>query len=66
MSAEEAVTTGQAWKDFCRALEAAGDVVLKGPDSVLDRAEGMGVCEVLEKHQLRDLPTVLEECVRAR
>ena len=40
MSAEEAVVTGQAWKDFCRALEAAGEVVLKGPDTVLDRAEG--------------------------
>ena len=40
MSADEAVTTGEAWKDFCRALEAAGEVVLKGPDTVLDRAEG--------------------------
>jgi CheY-like chemotaxis protein len=35
-------------------------------DGVVDLAEGMGVCEVLEKHQLRDLPTVLEECVRPR
>jgi hypothetical protein len=40
MSAEEAVVTGRAWRDFCRALEAAGEVVLQGPETVLDRAEG--------------------------
>ena len=41
MSADEAVTTGQAWTDFCRSLEQAGQVVLKGPDTPLDRAEGI-------------------------
>jgi len=30
----------RAWADFCRALEKAGEVVLKGPDTALDRAEG--------------------------
>jgi hypothetical protein len=30
----------QAWAEFCRALEKAGEVVLKGPDTPLDRAEG--------------------------
>jgi hypothetical protein len=41
-SADEAVLTGQAWTDFCRALEAAGQVVLKetNPATPLDRAEG--------------------------
>jgi len=59
-------------------LDLAGEILAEEPSQaivlfsayveagVLDRAEGMGVCEVLEKHQLRDLPTVLEECVRAR
>ncbi|HUQ55750.1 DUF1214 domain-containing protein [Lentzea sp.] len=30
----------QAWSQFCRALEKAGEVVLAGPDTPLDRAEG--------------------------
>jgi hypothetical protein len=36
------VLTGQAWRDFCHALEKAGDVVLreKAPATPLDRAEG--------------------------
>lgn len=42
ISADEAVLTGRAWSDFCRALEAAGQVVLKqtSPATPLDRAEG--------------------------
>lgn len=39
-SADEVVLSGQAWTDFCRALEQAGQVVLKGPQTPLDRAEG--------------------------
>ena len=32
---------GQAWTDFCRALEQAGEVILRQrPDTPLDRAEG--------------------------
>lgn len=36
------VTSGQAWSEFCRALEKAGEVVLRdsAPDTPLDRAEG--------------------------
>ncbi|SDG06939.1 Protein of unknown function [Lentzea fradiae] len=30
----------ETWSRFCRALEQAGDVVLSGPDTPLDRAEG--------------------------
>lgn len=30
----------QAWSTFCQALEKAGEVVLAGPDTPLDRAEG--------------------------
>jgi CheY-like chemotaxis protein len=59
-------------------LDLAGAILAESPtqaivlfsayveDGVIDLAEGMGVREVLEKHQLRDLPTVLEECVRTR
>ncbi len=41
-STDEAIVTGQAWGDFCRALEAAGQVVLTqtSPSTPLDRAEG--------------------------
>jgi hypothetical protein len=36
------VVSGQAWVDFCRALEKAGEVVLRerAPSTPLDRAEG--------------------------
>ncbi len=36
------VLTGEAWRDFCRALERAGDVVLRpgSPHDPFDRAEG--------------------------
>lgn len=30
----------QAWSQFCRALEKAGEVIGSGPDTPLDRAEG--------------------------
>lgn len=38
----ERISTGQSWTDFCRALEKAGDVILreKAPNTLLDRAEG--------------------------
>jgi hypothetical protein len=38
----EDVRSGQAWAEFCRALEKAGEVVLRerAPDTPLDRAEG--------------------------
>jgi len=38
----EDVLSGQAWRDFCRALEQAGEVILreKAPATPLDRAEG--------------------------
>src|SRR3954470_23939221 len=59
-------------------LDLAGEILREEPSQaivlfsayveagVLDLAQDIGVCEVLEKHQLRDLPTVLEECVRTR
>jgi hypothetical protein len=39
-AADEAVLSGQAWTDFCRALEQAGQQVLRGPKTPLDQAEG--------------------------
>jgi CheY-like chemotaxis protein len=33
-------------------------------DDVRDTADRIGICDVLEKHQLRDLPEVLEDCAR--
>jgi hypothetical protein len=41
-SAAHRVTSGQTWTDFCRALERAGNVVLREatPEDPLDRAEG--------------------------
>ena len=52
MDPDEAVLTGQAWTDFCRALEQAGQVVLKGPDTPLDRAEGFRYLSRLLRNSL--------------
>lgn len=40
--AEQRIVDGTSWRDFCRALEEAGQVVLRAgtPDAPLDRAEG--------------------------
>lgn len=40
--AEDRIRTGQAWSEFCRALERAGEVITAEgtPDTPLDRAEG--------------------------
>ena len=40
--ASKRVMSGEVWSDFCRALEAAGEVVLRegSPRDVFDRAEG--------------------------
>jgi hypothetical protein len=40
MTADEAILSGQAWSEFCRALEQAGQQVLRGPKTPLDQAEG--------------------------
>ena len=39
---DERLASGQAWRDFCRALERAGETILRegSPDDPLDRAEG--------------------------
>jgi hypothetical protein len=52
MAPDDAVLTGQAWTDFCRALEAAGEVVLTGPDTALDRAEGFRYLSRLLRNSL--------------
>src|SRR5262245_28417022 len=40
--AEQRIVDGRAWADFCRALERAGDAVLRRstPANAFDRAEG--------------------------
>lgn len=40
---EQRIIDGSAWRDFCRALEKAGDTILRPgtPASVFDRAEGI-------------------------
>ncbi len=51
---DEAVLTGQAWTDFCRALEAAGSVIVKEttPTTPLDRAEGFRYLSRLLRNSL--------------
>jgi hypothetical protein len=41
-SGEESVCSGAAWSEFCRALERAGQIILRpsAPQTPLDRAEG--------------------------
>jgi len=59
MSAEhddaERLTSGEAWRDFCRRLEAAGDAILAEgfPDRPGDRAEGFRWLTRLVGHATR-------------
>jgi hypothetical protein len=41
--AERRIADGTAWRDFCRALEQAGEAILRPgtPESAFDRAEGV-------------------------
>ncbi|MDP3714124.1 MAG: DUF1214 domain-containing protein [Mycobacteriales bacterium] len=52
--AAQAVLTGQAWHDFCQALEKAGEVVLRetAPATPLDRAEGFRYLARLTRNAL--------------
>ncbi len=40
---EQRILDGSAWRDFCRALEKAGDTILRPstPATAFDRAEGI-------------------------
>lgn len=49
---DEAVRSGQAWSEFCQALEKAGEVVLSGPDTAFDRAEGLRYLTRLTREML--------------
>ena len=51
---DEAVWTGRVWSEFCRALEAAGQVVLAEgtPETPLDRAEGFRYLTRLTREML--------------
>ena len=64
---EARVMEGQSWRDFCRALETAGDIVLARttPATLIDRAEGyryltrlarIGL-EMMLEHSDPDFPT---------
>jgi len=50
--ADSAVLSGQAWTDFCRALEQAGQQLLRGPKTPLDQAEGMRYLSRLLRNSL--------------
>ena len=61
------VTSGRVWEEFCEALKAAGQVILRpeAPDTELDRAEGwryltrltrVGL-EMMLEHSDPDFPT---------
>ncbi len=51
---DEAVLTGAAWREFCQALEKAGEVVLREttPATPLDRAEGFRYLARLTRNAL--------------
>jgi hypothetical protein len=51
---DDAVMTGEAWREFCRALEKAGEVVLRdtAPATPLDRAEGFRYLARLTRNAL--------------
>ena len=53
-SADDAVLSGAAWREFCSALADAGDVVLRdsAPGTVLDRAEGFRYLARLTRNAL--------------
>ena len=53
-SADDAVLSGTAWREFCSALADAGDVVLRdsAPGTVLDRAEGFRYLARLTRNAL--------------
>lgn len=50
----EQVRSGQAWREFCRLLEQAGEAVLApgNPDNLLDRAEGYRMLTRLLRYAL--------------
>ncbi|GAA5157807.1 hypothetical protein GCM10023321_36610 [Pseudonocardia eucalypti] len=54
MTDADAVSSGQAWTEFCRALERAGEVILAdtAPDTPLDRAEGFRYLTRLTREML--------------
>ena len=54
MDAHTAVLSGQVWTEFCRALEKAGEVVLRdtAPATPLDRAEGFRYLTRLAREML--------------
>jgi hypothetical protein len=47
------IMDGSAWRDFCRALERAGEAVIgAAPDDAFDRAEGLRYVSRLATHAL--------------
>jgi hypothetical protein len=51
-AADDAVVSGQAWSEFCRSLEQAGQQLLRGPKTPLDQAEGIRYLSRLLRNSL--------------
>jgi hypothetical protein len=50
----EAIHDGRVWRDFCRAIERAGGLVIEAaPDDTFDRAEGLRYVARLARHALK-------------